>query len=73
MVSTAELLRPPIRTMGLTIYLAACLRDTHGPTWQCGQTDTLGSLGKILFLKQKIMPVSSFHIRMYDVLEKKKN
>ena len=46
-VSTVELLRPPIRTVALTISFAACLRGT-GPNGSVGsgQTDTWSSRGK---------------------------
>ena len=50
-VSIAELLGPPIRTVALAIYFAASLRDTS-PNGNVG-TDTLGSLGETVFPKRK--------------------
>ena len=62
MVSTAELLGPPIHTVGLITYFAACLRDTN-PNGNVGrQTDTLGWLSK-LNLHEENMPF------YYDVLK----
>ena len=57
--------------MGLTIYFAACLRDTS-PNGSVGrQTDTLGLLGKLDFQEEKnvVLFIKLLPFYNYDVLK----